>query len=266
MGKKLDFFQEQRKHNSSKSGFLLANELFPGTQWYTQKLEPRKLVITATSEATIALTESSEKQKALESLAEFAKREIETSSDAKIVFPGGEVGLKEGATLGRRLSIAATTTSPNWVSSEAEIIFYGESSQLSKDPEAQDKRASELLDKMVSAMRLPGNQVIKILSSTNIASSQAELDSLMAGVLNSRPKFLVSLGAGATNAILGRKEKLTRIHGQFFPLTINNGQEEHEALLMPLFHPDFLLINPNMKRTAWLDLQKIMKEMGISPT
>ena len=32
--------------------------------------------------------------------------------------------------------------------------------------------------------------------------------------------------------------------------------------MVPIFHPDFLKINPKMKRTAWDDLQKVMRMIG----
>ena len=31
--------------------------------------------------------------------------------------------------------------------------------------------------------------------------------------------------------------------------------------LVPLFHPEYLLINPNMKRKVWNDLQEIIKKL-----
>jgi DNA polymerase len=33
---------------------------------------------------------------------------------------------------------------------------------------------------------------------------------------------------------------------------------------MPTYHPAFLLRNPEKKRDVWEDVQKLMKEMGIS--
>ncbi len=122
-------------------------------------------------------------------------------------------------------------------------------------------RASELLDKMIFAMKISPEKVVKIFHQTKLPESGTEFDQLMISLLKSKPKFLISLGAVATNTLLGRKEKLTKVHGQFFPIKIHSEADQHEVKLMPLFHPDFLLINPNMKRAAWTDLQKIMSSL-----
>ena len=50
----------------------------------------------------------------------------------------------------------------------------------------------------------------------------------------------------------------SNIHGQFFEKQYG----DTAFSLMPVFHPDFLVINPNMKRTAWADLQKVMERVG----
>jgi DNA polymerase len=72
------------------------------------------------------------------------------------------------------------------------------------------------------------------------------------------PMYVVSLGAVSTNILLNSKEKMSAIHGNFFNLHANTWNYQ----MMPIFHPDFLLINPNMKRTAWMDLQKLMQLLG----
>jgi uracil-DNA glycosylase family 4 len=73
--------------------------------------------------------------------------------------------------------------------------------------------------------------------------------------------IVISLGAMATNVILGRKERLSRIHGQEFQLNLQSSAKETKLVVFPVFHPDILQINPNMKRSAWLDLQKVMKRL-----
>ena len=109
----------------------------------------------------------------------------------------------------------------------------------------------DLLQKMILAMNLSGNDTKRILFDEQNHDRLFFLES----IAKYRPEVVVSLGAIVTNILLEKKEKLSSIHGQFIESNANNWK----YLMMPLFHPEFLLINPNMKRTAWNDLQKIME-------
>jgi uracil-DNA glycosylase family 4 len=73
-----------------------------------------------------------------------------------------------------------------------------------------------------------------------------------------RPRVIVAFGAWSSEILRGKSEKLSSIHGQFYPLELHVGQEVIESRIVPLFHPDLLFINNDMKRTTWLDMQKIM--------
>ena len=73
------------------------------------------------------------------------------------------------------------------------------------------------------------------------------------------PKGIATFGAKAASLLLGRTERLAKIHGQFLTTRLQNTKDEARLIeWMPLFHPDLLLINPNMKKTAWVDMQKLM--------
>ena len=109
----------------------------------------------------------------------------------------------------------------------------------------------DLLHKMIQAMNLGKNAVQRIPFDENLDTRRE----LIAAISQHRPQVVVSLGAIVTNILLEKKEKLSTIHGQLIPQETT----DWKYLLMPLFHPEFLLINPNMKRTAWNDLQKIME-------
>ena len=238
---------------------VLADELFPGSAWYHHgvlRLQAKAPAAQAVNVPTV----TSEKTRAIESFTEFAQKKIEEAPEAKIIFPGGEVALQEGAGVGRKITLDKLVEKPSWATPQVKVVFYGETSKLSSNATESDQRANELLDKMIAAMRLESGAVVSLLTS----DEGLAFDELISGLYHCKPQFVVSLGAIATNTILGRKEKLTRVHGQFFPIKIQHESESCQVNLMPLFHPDFLLINPNMKRTAWIDLQKIMSELGIS--
>jgi uracil-DNA glycosylase family 4 len=109
----------------------------------------------------------------------------------------------------------------------------------------------DLLHKMILAMNLGKDKIKRIPFNENTDNR----DELLSHIDRLRPEIVVSLGATVTNLILEKKEKLSSIHGQLIPLETT----DWKYLMMPVFHPEFLLINPNMKRTAWNDLQKIME-------
>ncbi|MDO9183114.1 MAG: hypothetical protein Q7U04_11935 [Bacteriovorax sp.] len=141
----------------------------------------------------------------------------------------------------------------------SEVLFLGDSFSGEGD---------DLLGKMIAAMKLSGSEfyrypkleelddVVDLAKNLEVASVGTQ--KIFDIILEKRPKVVVSLGATVTNILLGRREKLSTIHGQFFEKNIG----ECVYSLMPIFHPEFLVINPNMKRTAWIDLQKVMERIG----
>lgn len=141
----------------------------------------------------------------------------------------------------------------------SEVLFVGDTFADEGD---------DLLGKMIAAMKLSGiefhrypmeeelDNVVDLAK--NLEEPTSATQKLFEIIAEKRPKVVVSLGATVTNILLGKREKLSTIHGQFFEKRIG----ECVYSLMPIFHPDFLIINPNMKRTAWTDLQKVMERIG----
>ena len=66
-----------------------------------------------------------------------------------------------------------------------------------------------------------------------------------------RPKAICVLGGTAVRALLGRKEGVTRLRGQW--------QSWRDIPVMVTYHPSYLLrpYNQNAKREAWEDLKKV---------
>lgn len=122
------------------------------------------------------------------------------------------------------------------------ILFLGDT---------HDGTGEDLLAKMIQAMGLPKDAIKRIFFN----EQKDNREELLNAIKTYRPEVVVSLGAIVTNILLEKKEKLSSIHGHF----IESEAESWKFLLVPIFHPEFLLINPNMKRTAWNDLQKIME-------
>jgi uracil-DNA glycosylase family 4 len=67
-----------------------------------------------------------------------------------------------------------------------------------------------------------------------------------------RPRAICALGATAARALLGRKEGVTRMRGNWY--------KWHDIPLMVTYHPSYLLrpYNQNAKREAWDDLRKVL--------
>jgi DNA polymerase len=67
-----------------------------------------------------------------------------------------------------------------------------------------------------------------------------------------RPKAICALGATAARALLGRKEGVTRMRGNWY--------KWRDLPLMVTYHPSYLLrpYNQNAKRDAWDDLKKVL--------
>ena len=64
-----------------------------------------------------------------------------------------------------------------------------------------------------------------------------------------RPVVVCSLGSVATAALLERQVRITATRGQRF--------HRPDYILIPTYHPAFLLRNPSAKKEAWHDLKLI---------
>lgn len=130
--------------------------------------------------------------------------------------------------------------------------------------------SGDIVKRMIGAMKLEDNK----WAITNIAKCFKENSDILYKkemakncfqnvkneILLLNPKVVISFGAISTNMILEKKEKLSAIHGKFFDIKYTYPDNQtREFKLVPIFHPEFLLINPNMKRSAWMDMKKVME-------
>ena len=144
------------------------------------------------------------------------------------------------------------------------VLFVGDTHNAQK--------GDDLLGKMINAMKLGKGEFNRFLFdealedvfdlSGNLSAPSPATSDIFQTIEKVRPQIVVSLGATVTNILLGKRDKLSSIHGQFFEKTLSLESGSHQYSIMPIFHPDFLVINPNMKRTAWIDLQKVMERIG----
>lgn len=149
---------------------------------------------------------------------------------------------------------------------EAEIMFVGEGPGADEDLKGEPfvGRAGQLLTKMIEAMGLTREKiyianVVKCRPPENRNPEPIEVETcfpfLKKQIEIVRPKVIIALGKFAAQTVLKTEIPITKLRGEFHPLG--------NLLVMPTFHPAFLLRNPNMKRFVWEDLKKVMKHLGM---
>lgn len=205
----------------------------------------------------------SEKKELLQSLGRFV--EESSGEDHRVSFSGGEVRAKSGETaVTLEESELISSVEPRFVdefNDNTKVLFVGECPK-DYNSEAPD---DNLLAKMIGAMKLPKESYCRAYITKDGELAQQEWYGLLKKVSsNTKHLTIVSLGALATNTILHKKERLSRIHGKEFFVELKRESSPLSLSVFPVFHPDILQINPNMKRSAWLDLQKVMEGLAES--
>lgn len=114
-------------------------------------------------------------------------------------------------------------------------------------------KTAELFERMILAMKLTPDEVLLYPADQDGKDLAEEVLSIAA---HFKPEVIITLGAKATQRILKNNDRLSLIHGQFFKREI---PAVGSFQVVPLFHPSIIENNQNMKKTAWADMQKIMK-------
>ena len=138
------------------------------------------------------------------------------------------------------------------------LVFLYETSKL---PDGHKEQSREMLNRMILAMNISQDSYKVFEFAKGDIETAGYKEGLIGDIASARPKFVVTFGAMATNLLLNKRERLGRIHGLFFNQAL---PAHHTTKVIPVFHPDFLCINPKMKRAAWNDLQKVMKVLNRS--
>jgi uracil-DNA glycosylase family 4 len=148
---------------------------------------------------------------------------------------------------------------------EATLMFVGEGPGRDEDKHGKPfiGRAGKLLTEMIEAMGLARDQVfisntVKCRPPQNRTPLPSESAACISHLLLKeiaiiRPRTICTLGAAATQALLGAETKLKDVRGNFI-------QTEYLRLI-PTYHPAYLLRNPSAKKIVWQDLQLIMGEI-----
>lgn len=121
-------------------------------------------------------------------------------------------------------------------------------------------KTAELFERMIMAMKLDPSEVI-VFPVEGTDESDYSRDVMEVAAFY-KPEIIITLGAKATQKILKSNDRLTVVHGQFFNRSMS---DRGNFQVVPLFHPSIIETNQNMKKTAWTDMQKIMKHLKKLP-
>lgn len=146
----------------------------------------------------------------------------------------------------------------------ARVMIIGEAPGRDEDREGKPfvGRAGQLLDRMLAAIDLDRSQNVYI---TNVLpwrppqnrDPKPEEIGMMKPFLQrhvalAKPDVLVVMGNISCQAVLG-KRGITRLRG--------NWDQALDLPVIPMFHPAYLLRQPQMKRQAWADLLELKAQL-----
>lgn len=256
-----DTFRRLRKESESVyslRGLDDINHGGPGLEPLQEPLStptetPKKAAVINQEETSV----TTEKEKVLTGLRDLASDQLkETGGSLK--FPGGEVKVVEKDPDSTEL----IDLSIEKESKKLQVLFvynYSTDALALSQEERSNAPSEQLLDRMISAMKMESDRFEKLV----VESGEREV--FLKYLCDREVEIVVPMGAVATNLVLGKQERISMVHGKFFDkeLTYKNNQVR-QFKIVPVFNPEMILINPSMKRSTWMDLQKIMEHLGIS--
>ena len=157
-------------------------------------------------------------------------------------------------TLGRK-QVVFGVGNPN-----ADLMFVGEAPGADEDIQGEPfvGRAGQLLTKIIEAIELRREDVyianvIKCRPPGNRNPEPDEVEQcepfLFRQIDIIKPKVIVALGKFAAQCLLKTEAPISSIRGREFAY--------RDAVLIPTYHPAYLLRNPSAKRDVWEDMKKV---------
>ena len=157
-------------------------------------------------------------------------------------------------TLGRK-QIVYGVGNPN-----ADLMFVGEAPGADEDVQGEPfvGRAGQLLTKIIEAIGLRRADVyianvIKCRPPGNRNPEPDEVEQcepfLFRQIDTIKPKVIVALGKFAAQCLMHTTDPITRLRGREF--------KYRDAILIPTYHPAYLLRTPSAKRDVWDDMKKV---------
>jgi DNA polymerase len=130
-------------------------------------------------------------------------------------------------------------------------------------------RAGQLLDRMLAAIGLDRGSVyiantIPWRPPGNRTPTPQEVAICLPFTLRqielAAPEFLLTLGAPATQTLLGVKDGIFKTRGRWFDREVGAAR----LRVLPMLHPAYLLRQPLHKRLAWRDLRLLRRALEAS--
>jgi len=142
----------------------------------------------------------------------------------------------------------------------AELVFVGEGPGADEDEQGLPfvGRAGQLLNRMIQAIGMKRAEVyicniVKCRPPGNRTPEKDEIETcspfLFRQLETIQPRLICCLGAPAVKTILGIKEGITRIHGQFYDFA--------NSKALATVHPAYVLRNPREEKILREDFEKI---------
>ena len=143
----------------------------------------------------------------------------------------------------------------------AQLMFVGEAPGADEDIQGEPfvGRAGQLLTKIIEAIGLSRADVyianvIKCRPPNNRNPEPDEVAACQPFLFRQidviRPRVIVALGTFAAHTLLGTDAPISRLRGRPHPY-------RHGSVLIPTFHPAYLLRSPERKRDVWEDMKKV---------
>ena len=166
------------------------------------------------------------------------------------------------------LSQGRTRAVPGEGDYSAPLMFVGEGPGAEEDIQGRPfvGKAGQLLTKIISAMNFKREEVfianvVKCRPPQNRSPFREEIEKcrpyLLAQIETIAPRVIVSLGKTATEFFRPSAIPISTLRGNFI--------EYGKILVMPTFHPSYLIRNEGdkeRKRLVWQDMQKVMDVLG----
>ena len=156
---------------------------------------------------------------------------------------------------------------------DADLMFIGEAPGADEDTQGEPfvGRAGQLLTQIIEAgMKLKRADVyianiLKCRPPGNRNPETLEVETcnpyLIRQIELIQPKVIVALGSFAAQMLLDTKTGITRLRGEFHDCNVAGLRvppHKKPPVIMPTFHPAYLLRNPNAKRDVWEDIKKVI--------
>jgi uracil-DNA glycosylase len=151
----------------------------------------------------------------------------------------------------------------------ARILFIGEGPGYEEDRQGLPfvGKAGQLLNRIIQAMGMTREEVyianiVKCRPPDNRTPLPDEAatcsEFLRQQIRIIRPQVIVALGSVAVGTLLQSSASISRLRGEFRTL-------EDGTLVMPTFHPAYLLRNPEKKKEVWEDMKIVLDFLARNP-